>query len=200
MLEIKKYIIDKNKNKLNIYCKIKYLKDNMRKNRIRLTESQLHGIIRESVNRVLREAAYDMNSPEYKQMYDSGNKWYDGREDADTRKEIEDYEALPDKVRHPFGTEIPDLSDRIKNRPWKSNDKLAKKSPNSILKKQQEKYEFQKDLERSKHNYPFRMWCRKNGLSMENLTDHDLVNLYRDYIEERFEEQERWNEIEDYLG
>ena len=44
------------------------------------------------------------------------------------------------------------------------------------------------------------MWCRKNGLSMENLTDHDLVNLYRDYIEKRFEEQERWNEIEDYLG
>ena len=172
----------------------------MRKNRIRLTEAQLHGIIRESVNRVLREAAYDMNSPEYKQMYDSGNKWYDGREDADTRKEIEDYEVLPDKVRHPFGTEIPDLSDRIKNRPWKSNDKLAKKSPNSILKKQQENYEFQKDLERSKHNYPFRMWCRKNGLSMENLTDHDLVNLYRDYIDERFEEQERLNESEDYLG
>ena len=172
----------------------------MNKNRIRLTESQLHGIIKESVNRVLREAAYDMNSPEYKQMYDSGNKWYDGREDADTRKEIEDYEALSDKVRHPFGTEIPDLSDRIKNRPQNSNDKLAKKGPNSILKKQQEKYEFQKDLERSKHNYPFRMWCRKNGLSMENLTDHDLFNLYRDYIEERFEEQERWNEMEDYLG
>ena len=77
---------------------------------------------------------------------------------------------------------------------------MTKIRTNSILKKQQEKYEFQKDLERSKHNYPFRMWCRKNGLSMENLTDHDLVNLYRDYIEERFEEQERWNEIEDYLG
>ena len=170
----------------------------MNKKLIRLTEGDLHRIVRESVNRILNEGAYNMNSSEYKQMYDSGDKWYDDREDADTRKEIEDYEALPDKARHPYGTEIPDLSDRIKNRPWKSNDKLAKKEPNSIFSKQEKKANFQKALEYSKHNFPFRMWCRRNGLDIESLTDNDRVNLYWDYLDDKREERERMMEFEDY--
>ena len=170
----------------------------MNKKLIRLTESDLHKIVKESVNRVINEAAYNMNSSEYKQMYDSGDKWYDDREDADTRKEIEDYEALPDKARHPYGTEIPDLSDRIKNRPWKYNDKLAQKEPNSIFSKQEEKTNFQKALEYSKHNFPFRMWCRRNGLDIESLTDNDRVNLYWDYLDDKREERERRMEFEDY--
>ncbi len=165
---------------------------------IRLRESELRRMISESVRRVLKEAAYDMNSPEYRQMYDDGNKWYDDREDYDIRKEIADYEAMPDKARHPYGTDFPDFSDRIKNRPWKSNDKLAQKSPNSILKKQQEKYEFQKDLENSKHNYVFNRWCRENGINKENLQDSDIVDLFREYLEEKFQEKERWAEYEDY--
>ena len=90
----------------------------MNKKLIRLTEQDLHRIVKESVNRVLRESAYDMNSLEYKQMYDSGG-WND--EDDYMDKEIKDYEALPDKARHPYGADFPDFSDRIKNRPWNFN-------------------------------------------------------------------------------
>ena len=172
---------------------------------VRLTESDLHKIVKESVNRVLREAAYDINSTEYKQMYDSGDKWYDGREDADTRKEIENYEALPDKVRHPFGTEIPDLQDRIKNRSWNSNDKLAQKEPNSILKKQQEKRDFQRDLESSKKDKSFKQWAKiKKGIDIEQLNNKEKVDLYRNWIWEYEwyladqESKNSWRDWEDY--
>lgn len=36
------------------------------RNRIRLTESQLHGVIKESVKRVLNEQMYDLKEPYYK--------------------------------------------------------------------------------------------------------------------------------------
>ena len=172
------------------------------KQRIRLTESSLHRIIKETVKSILNEASYDMNSTEYKQMYDDGDKWYDGREDYDTRKEIADYEAMPDKARHPFGSDIPDFSDRINNRLKNViySDKLAGKEPNSILKKQQEKKEFQKDLDNAKRNYVFKNWCREKGINRENLQDDELVDLFRTYWEEKFEEQEKWAEYEDYLG
>lgn len=164
---------------------------------MKINESQLRKIIKESIQTILNESAYDINSPEYKQMYDSGNKWYDGRdvEDDNTSKEIEDYEALPDKIRHPYGSEIPDFSDRRKNN-YTNYDKLAQKKPNSILKKQQEKREFQKDLEKAKEFHPFfHMWCRDHGINREereNLTDDELVGLYRWYLDDReFNKEEK---------
>lgn len=47
----------------------------MKKNRIKLTESQLHRVIKESVNKILRES----NEPCNKLMYSSENdkEWYD---------------------------------------------------------------------------------------------------------------------------
>jgi hypothetical protein len=64
----------------------------MNKKLIRLTESDLHRIVKESVNRILREASYNINSPEYKQMYDNGNRWPDEMDDtALTNREISDY-------------------------------------------------------------------------------------------------------------
>ena len=55
---------------------------NMNKKQIiRLTESKLHRIIKESVRRVLREAAYDINSPEYKKEFDNGSSnWWEDEE------------------------------------------------------------------------------------------------------------------------
>jgi hypothetical protein len=108
---------------------------------IKLTESDLHRIVKESVNRILREAAYDINSPEYKQMYDNDNRWPDEMDDtALTNREISDYEELPDRARHPYGQDFPDFSDRIANRaPVIPKDKLAAKRPNSILDMQNKK-------------------------------------------------------------
>jgi hypothetical protein len=150
-----------------------------------VNELQLRKIIKESIQTILKESAYDINSPEYKQMYDSGNKWYDGRDTKydHTSKEIEDYEALPDKARHPYGAEIPDFSDRIKDR-WAIHDTLARKGQNSILRKQQNKREF---LEMVKSFSPFfLMWCSSNkGMSKEEvktLPDKELISLYRQYL------------------
>jgi hypothetical protein len=158
---------------------------NKQQNKMKITESQLRNIIKESIQTILKESAYDINSPEYKQMYDSGNKWYDGRDTKydHTSKEIEDYEALPDKARHPYGAEIPDFSDRIKDR-WAIHDTLARKGQNSILRKQQNKREF---LEMVKSFSPFfLMWCSSNkGMSKEEvktLPDKELISLYRQYL------------------
>ena len=114
------------------------------------SENYIRKAVMESVNRVLNEAAYNMNSPEYKQMYDKGLETHWDREDkAQTNKEIADYEALPDKARHPYGTEIPNFDDRVKKRNgfgfWRPNDgdKLASKKPNSIYNKQQEKRDYE---------------------------------------------------------
>jgi hypothetical protein len=98
---------------------------------IRLTESDLHRIVKESVNRILREAKYDVNSDEWKSNFDLGAEpdWYKGDE-AQTNKEIAGYESLPDKARHPYGAEIPDFSNRKHS---KYGDKLAAKKPNSVL-------------------------------------------------------------------
>jgi hypothetical protein len=113
----------------------------MNKKLIRLTESDLHRIVKESVNRILREASYNINSPEYKQMYDNGNRWPDEMDDtALTNREISDYEALPDRARHPYGQDFPNFSDRIANRaPVTPKDKLASKRPNSVLDMQNKK-------------------------------------------------------------
>ena len=174
------------------------------KQTIRLNESDLHRIIKESVKKVLRESSYDINSPEYKQSYDKG-RGYDSfdiwSDEAD--KEVRGYEALPDKARHPYGTEIPDLSNRIKNRPWKVkwSDKLASKSPNSILKKQQKKRSFPEDLELSKHYYPFSLWCRENGINLEQVQDDERVDLFRECLLDLQDEKEKrnwWREYEDY--
>ena len=117
------------------------------KNQIKLNEEQLRKVVAESVKRVLNEVydfsstkpQYDINSDEYKQKYDSGG--YDDEYNAETNKEIGDYEALPDKARHPYGSEFPDFSNRIKNRTWKfyDIDKLAVKKPNSVYQMQQDK-------------------------------------------------------------
>ncbi len=114
---------------------------NMNKKLIKLTESDLHRIVKESVNRILREASYDINSPEYKQMYDNGNRWPDEMDDtALTNREISDYEALPDRARHPYGQDFPNFSGRIANRaPVTPKDKLASKRPNSVLDMQNKK-------------------------------------------------------------
>lgn len=176
---------------------------------VRLTESDLRRIVKESVNRVLIETAYDINSPEYKQMYDKDEPLTDydiwaAEDKAQTDKEIADYEALPDKARHPYGADIPDFSkrrdsqDTRKYSNYNYGDKLAAKKPNSILKKQEDKAEFQKTLEYSKHNFPFRLWCRRNGLDIESLTDNDRVNIYLDYLDDKREERERRMEFEDY--
>ena len=61
----------------------------MNKKLIRLTESDLHRIVKESVNRVLREGEYnfasgtenyDVNSDEWKTNYDRMSKDYRGQE------------------------------------------------------------------------------------------------------------------------
>ena len=113
----------------------------MNKKLIRLTESDLHRIVKESVNRILREAEYDVNSDEWKSNFDLGAEpdWWKGDE-AQTNKEIADYESLPDKARHPYGAEIPDFSNRKHS---KYGDKLAAKKTNSVLdrlRKQKEWY------------------------------------------------------------
>ena len=107
-----------NSNQENINCN-----RIMNKKLIRLTESDLHRIVRMSVNKILRESEYDINSKEYKKQYDLGIN-YDDQFD----KEVSDYEALPDKARHPYGADTPDFSDRLKNRAGLNNiDKLAHK-------------------------------------------------------------------------
>ena len=98
---------------------------------IRLAESDLHRIVNESVKRILREKAYDINSPEYKQMYDDGLADVYDDDTAQTDKEIANYETLPDKARHPYGADIPDFS----NRRDSHGDKLSVKKPNSVLDK-----------------------------------------------------------------
>lgn len=113
----------------------------MNKKFIRLTESDLHMIVKDSVKRILRETAYDINSAEYKQMYDNDNHWPDEIDDTElTNKEINDYEALPDRSRHPYGQDFPDFSNRIANRaPIVPKDKLVSKKPNSVLDMQNKK-------------------------------------------------------------
>lgn len=65
----------------------------MKKNRIRLTESQLHKVIKESVKRVLFEnkfdgnsktKPYDINSKKYKKMFDKGSNIDNNSEDMDS--------------------------------------------------------------------------------------------------------------------
>lgn len=172
----------------------------MNKKVIRLTESDLHRIVKESVNKILKESAYDINSLEYKQMYDSGDKWYDDREDADTRKEISNYEALPDKTRHPYGSEIPDLSDRIKNRPRKvkSSDKLASKEPNSTLRLIQDKQK-QKEIEetykQAMQNWLFKRYARENGIDLNRLSKKDIAYEF-DYFLTDMKDKNSWEDFD----
>ena len=164
----------------------------MNKKLIRLTESDLHRIVKESVRKVLREAAYDINSPEYKQMYDSGG--WDDDEDDETSKEIRGYESLPDKARHPYGAEIPDFSDRIKKRNglghWKPNadDVLASKGRGSVYKKQQEKREKEQYVsERYKEamrDLPFSAEYLYDKFGIDNpkeLSKKQLVDMYDEW-------------------
>ena len=74
------------------------------KQTIKLRESELKRMIAESVKKLLKEAAYDINSDEYKQAYDrdSDENWRNkAKEKLQTKKEIADYESLPEKARHP---------------------------------------------------------------------------------------------------
>ena len=120
----------------------------MKKNKVRLTESQLRNVIKESVKKVLKESYYgdfekdyriDTNSDEWKKMFDDAEEdsWkydsdYPSPKEANliTQKEIQDYEAMPEKHRHP------NASRRIKDY---GIDKLAVKKPNSILDKMYKK-------------------------------------------------------------
>lgn len=138
---------------------------------IRLTESDLHRMIKESVRQVLSESKnddYDINSAEYKRMYDNGSpksfeKWkgyYHEGDEALTAKEIADYEALPDKVRHP-NVDMDKMRNRIGRRDKYVNingDKLANKKPNSILNAINAKKDREKEIkEIEEYNKEFAM-------------------------------------------
>ena len=177
---------------------------NMNMKLIRLTEADLHRIVKESVNRILRETAYDINSLEYKQMYDSGG-WDNNDEDDETSKEIRGYEALPDKARHPYGADIPDFEDRVKKRDgfgrWRPNDgdKLASKDPNNIYKRQQEKREGEQYV-----SDRYKMAMRDLPFSLEYLHDKfgidDPHTLPKDVIVNAYDSwKERQRESERYI-
>ena len=145
----------------------------------------MHRLIKESVKRVLMESAYDINSPEYKQMYDDGADYHgydEYKEDyghycnSDPRltpKEIADYEALPEKARHPYGDERPDFSNR-RGYHYEYGDKLAQKRPNSVLRMQQDKEEMKNDpLEK------MIQWLKKGASSYKLITGVD-INKFSD--------------------
>jgi hypothetical protein len=157
--------------------------------KIILTESDLHRIIKETVNKVLKEDAYDMNSPEYKQMYDKGKDW-DGikkAEDLKMAKEIEDYESLPEKARHP-NTEI--RTDRVMSRRDKTfGDKLASKKPNSMFQaiaakrqKEMERREEHKKAEEIRRFLYFHYMINGINVNVDELSDYEVLRQYNNYL------------------
>ena len=167
-----------------------YNKNRNMKQTIKLRESELKRMIAESVKKLLKEAAYDINSDEYKQAYDRDNdeNWRNNaKEKLQTEKEIADYEALPEKARHPYGTERPSFN-KWYNR-WENRfriDKLAQKEPNSVYKKQQAKRE--NDIEQKRHfpfSKQFTLWCFLHNIDTTQLDDYELLDLYERYWEER---------------
>ena len=159
---------------------------------IRMTESDLHQIIKESVNRILRETEYDVNSDEWKSNFDLGAEpdWWKGDE-AQTNKEIADYDSLPDKARHPYGAEIPDFSGRRDSQKTRAfadynyGDKLAAKRPNSVFMKQQDK-----DLDGRSYgkyhsnDYEFKRYLKKRGvdLNTQRLSKDEIDKYWDDYL------------------
>lgn len=174
--------------------------NNNKKQIIRLTESDLHRIIKESVNKVLKEGAYDMNSTEYKQMYDKGKDW-DGiqkAEDLQTAKEIADYESLPEKARHP-NTEI--RTDRVMSRRDKTfGDKLASKKPNSMFQmisakrqKEMEKREEHENAEKMRRFLYFHYMINGINVNVDELSDSEVLRQYNNYLLTN-QNQELWRD------
>lgn len=174
--------------------------NNNKKQIVRLTESDLHRIIKESVNKVLKEGAYDMNSTEYKQMYDKGKDW-DGiqkAEDLQTAKEIADYESLPEKARHP-NTEI--RTDRVMSRRDKTfGDKLASKKPNSMFQmisakrqKEMEKREEHEKAEKMRRFLYFHYMINGINVNVDELSDSEVLRQYNNYLLTN-QNQELWRD------
>ena len=171
--------------------------------RYRLTESRLRGMIREAVKNALRETydfasdkrQFDINSPQYKEMYiDPEDLRYDKEEAERTAKEIADYEALPEKARHPYGGDFPDFSNRIKNRQWKNphyGDKLAAKRPNSVADMGREKREYNQYLtsryEEAVKNLPFIFdYVEEKYGDYRKLSKEQIVGAYEHYLDKYF--------------
>lgn len=187
--------------KLNKNYRIDESKTNkgMKKNVVKINENTLRKIVAESVKKVLDFASnkpqYDINSPEY------GEEWRKGLDFDDTdetEKEIEDYEALPDKARHPYGSEFPDFSERIANRRMrmsKYGDKLAQKEPNSVLNTQNEKKASETMVDRAKKSLGFAIWCAKGHIKRTELSDDELSHLCSIYLDEleRRREEDYWD-------
>lgn len=162
------------------------------KQKMILKESDLHRMIKESVRQVLSESMndyYDINSDEYKRMYDNGypksfeksRGYYHEGDEALTDKEIADYEALPDKARHP-NIDMDKMRDRIRKRDKYNNingDKLANKKPNSILNAINAKKDREKEMKEIKeYNKMFAMdymlWAMNN-----NKPQDEIINVMK---------------------
>ena len=73
----------------------------MKKNRIRLTESQLHNIIKESVKQMLSELDWKTYDNAARKKYDQWAKYY-WRGDEEDKKNFKSYERLKDAARDAF--------------------------------------------------------------------------------------------------
>ena len=177
---------------------------------IKISESTLHQIVSESVKRVLTEMydfasekpQYDINSDEYGKEYDAGLAQANYDPDDKTDKEISDYESLPDKARHPYGGDFPDFSERLKNRGdynYRNADKLAQKEPGEVLRKQEDKRNFEKNLATAKKgSLLFHLWCKENNIDPSKLSDEELVNAYFYCLDEFRDREDRRREEYDY--
>lgn len=174
-----------------------------------LRESKLANIVSENIKKVLKEEydfasekpQYDINSDEYAKEYDKGLYPIYHTDDDMTDKEIADYEALPDKARHPYGDEIPDFSERIKNRSnfEPDDNNIVHKRPNEILNKQEEKREFERLLAKAKGgSLLFHLWCSRNNVDASKLSDEELVDYYVYCMDEFREREEKRREEYDY--
>ena len=180
---------------INAEQKNNNLKENRKSKRpVKINESQLKNIVAESVKNMLNfassEPQYDINSDEYEREWHKGLDFDDI--DGETEREIKDYEALPDKARHPYGSEFPDFSERIANRQmYKYGDKLAQKEPNSVLSAQSHKRTTEQMADRAKKSLGFAIWCFKNKIEREQLSNSEMSELFSVYLEE-LREKEEW--------
>ena len=169
----------------------------MGKNAIKLNEAQLKRLISEAVKKAMYNFAsdkpqYDINSDEYEREWHKGLDFDDN--DGETEREIKDYEALPDKARHPYGSEFPDFSERIANRhTYKYGDKLAQKEPNSVLNAQNEKKATKQMADRAKKSLGFALWCLKNDIKRTELSNDELSYLFSVYREDLQGNREEWD-------